>query len=402
MIIKNKSWIVIIFLLFLTFAFALENDSLTGIVVIDLPNETTLPVPNETQQLPEENLSTNETGQSLIVEPKVTMLEIIIDRVSVFIGEVVNIQAILKFENETPLPDQKIDFYADKYIGSDTTDIEGKAEIKWNTSAWLPNVYTVTANYSGDEQLSPSSAVVEPFILKTEVINTTNFSDENSKLLFISTKEKSVEEYRQILNNATNKGDAYALIQYENNSIKHEVLTPNGQDFILTRHRAKSTEIYDTNQLIFREYWTVYKNMSRDLSNQFGRTTHKIMFKPSTYNYIENKNDITLLNTLHGVDGESRQDIGDFNKKITIQNQTYIYTITLNGTFSEYHLLWTVYQPYLGINFQELDCKFTIGNFAFDVCDNDLEFITQFDDELLFGFGAVGENKEVTIRVTKI
>ncbi|MDP3640255.1 MAG: Ig-like domain-containing protein, partial [Nanoarchaeota archaeon] len=85
-------------------------------------------------------------------------MNIIVDKITAFVGEVINIRATLTDEKLTPLPDKKVDFYADaQIIGSNVTDSEGTAKVSWNTSSWLPGAYTVTADYAGDEIYSPNS-----------------------------------------------------------------------------------------------------------------------------------------------------------------------------------------------------------------------------------------------------
>ena len=195
--IKIKAVVVIFLVFFLAnLAFAGQNESVLNNLVnetpldtrmIELPvepiNETSLETPivelpvdpvNETfleKPLIEQPL--NETSiEEPIIEPPInetelqpiegptlikTLLNLIADKFTVIVGDVINIHAFLTYENQTPLPDKKIDFYADELIGSDVTDNEGKAEIQWNTSTWLPKAYTITANYTGDGELAPVS-----------------------------------------------------------------------------------------------------------------------------------------------------------------------------------------------------------------------------------------------------
>ncbi|MDP3698369.1 MAG: Ig-like domain-containing protein [Nanoarchaeota archaeon] len=442
MIPKKNIIIFMLFLLAITFVLAAENDSLGLSIVpenvssltesgnsIEIQPAPTFPI-NETDSgsptgasvaiLPADPLVNkspvekatndssievpqqpiNQTAQLPIQQPSLikTILVLIVNKITAFVGDVVNIEAMLRDENQTPIPDKKVDFYADELIGSDITDNEGRAKIEWNTSSWLPGAYKITANFTGDEVFEPVSRSIDIEVkespLSTSAENNYNISP------IISTEEKTRQEYQQIIDDAINKGDSYALIEYENNSTKYEVLTPNNQNFVLTRSRPKSTEIYDVDQLVLRSQWWAYKNISRDLSDQFGKMRHKAVLKPQANTYLASKNKISLLNNLNSEDRDG-QDLGYFNEDITIQNDTYIYTITLNGDFLEHKLLLNVYLPNIGIKLEEMDCSFTEGGFTFDVCDNDMEFITRFDNELLFGFGEIGANKEVTIKITK-
>lgn len=373
------------------------NESPTGASVAILPVD---PSVNESQGVPDET-TTNDAPFEVPQQPSLikTILALIADKITAFVGEVVNIEAILKNENQTPIPDKKVDFYADEYLGSDVTDGEGKANIKWNTSSWLPGIYQIQANFSGDEVLEPVSESIDVEV--KESLLSSSATENYTISPIISTEEKTRQEYQQILDDAINKGDSYALLEYQNNSIKYEILTPNAQNFILTRSRAKSTEVYDVDQLVLRDQWMVYKNISLDLADKFGKIKGKAILKPSTSTYLAGKTEISLLNGLQSEDRENGQDLGDFNENIAVQNGTYIYTITLNGGFQDHKLLLNVYLPDIRIKFEELGCSFTEGSFTFDVCDNNMEFITRFDNELLFGFGEIGTNKEVTIKITK-
>lgn len=115
--------------------------------------------PDESQNIPAEQ-PTPPVSEEVIPTPSLfsTFLNLVIDKITAFVGEVINIRATLTDENLTPLSDRKIDFYADaQIIGSNVTDSEGTAKVSWNTSSWLPGAYTVTADYAGDEIYSPTS-----------------------------------------------------------------------------------------------------------------------------------------------------------------------------------------------------------------------------------------------------
>lgn len=124
--------------------------------VVIQPIEETAPVeetPIET--IPVENSSDELTG-GLVIEPVVepsvltTVLELILDTVSVIRGQIIQLTAFLLYDDGTPAVDKEVNFYAgDEKIGSDITDDTGKATFSWNTSAFGPNVYAISAEYDG-------------------------------------------------------------------------------------------------------------------------------------------------------------------------------------------------------------------------------------------------------------
>lgn len=129
-------------------------------VPVEEPAVTIPEVPVEEATLPEINSSeeviiTPEPAPSLLS----TFLNLVLDKVKFFVGEVIEIQATLTDQNSNPLPDKKIDFYADEQIiGTNLTDSEGTARVAWNTSSWLPGAYSIRADYAGDETSEPVSA----------------------------------------------------------------------------------------------------------------------------------------------------------------------------------------------------------------------------------------------------
>ena len=147
------------------------DDGVEMPVIIESPTET---IPNDDPALPEEG--------SVIIEPPVnnaepettpvveepslieTFISLVVDGAKAFVGEVVNIKAILTDENYTPITDKRIDFYADELIGSDLTDNGGVAEISGDTSRYSPRLYTITANYSSDNLLKSSSTNIDVLV----------------------------------------------------------------------------------------------------------------------------------------------------------------------------------------------------------------------------------------------
>ena len=98
-----------------------------------------------------------------------TFLNLVLDKVKFFIGEAVEIRAILTDQNSNPLLNKKVDFYAgEQIIGSKVTDEEGTAKVSWNTSSWLPGTYTIRTDYAGDE-MSESVFAMRSVILQENV-----------------------------------------------------------------------------------------------------------------------------------------------------------------------------------------------------------------------------------------
>ena len=133
-----------------------EDNSLNETIPVEIPVEE--PAIN----IPEEPL---EDVVMLPVEEPVpsllsAFLNLVLDKVKFFIGEAVEIRAILTDQNSNPLLNKKVDFYAgEQIIGSKVTDEEGTAKVSWNTSSWLPGTYTIRTDYAGDEMSEPVSAM---------------------------------------------------------------------------------------------------------------------------------------------------------------------------------------------------------------------------------------------------
>lgn len=116
-----------------------------------------------------------------------TVLRLIINTISAVVGELIRIQATLTYENDTPISGKQINFYSNrysneyphKYLGSNLTDIEGKASIEWDTSRLLPGFYFLTANFSGEGNLAMTSAAVNLFLSNS---NKTDAADANNSL----------------------------------------------------------------------------------------------------------------------------------------------------------------------------------------------------------------------------
>src|SRR3989338_3636968 len=121
------------------------------------PVEETIP--------PTENSSDTVTG-SVAIEPVVeqptilkTILDLIINKLTVLRGEIVQLTAYLSYENKTPLPMKEVAFYAgDEKIGSDITNAQGKVQFLWNTSPFKANIYVISAEYAGEDGVVGSSS----------------------------------------------------------------------------------------------------------------------------------------------------------------------------------------------------------------------------------------------------
>lgn len=84
-----------------------------------------------------------------------TMLTLILDKVHALQGDVVNINARLSYENDSPIVNEPIQFYANsQQIGVEKTTDSGLAELFWNTSPFSPGNYRVRATYAGNTRQS--------------------------------------------------------------------------------------------------------------------------------------------------------------------------------------------------------------------------------------------------------
>lgn len=131
-----------------------ESPTSAAISIQPIPSDKNqnVPVNEPVVTVPEEPVE--EPAPSLIF----TFLNLVLDKVKFFVGEVIDIKATLTDQNSNPLTDKKVDFYADEQIiGSNATDTEGTARVAWNTSSWMPGVYTIKANYMDDGGYGPIS-----------------------------------------------------------------------------------------------------------------------------------------------------------------------------------------------------------------------------------------------------
>jgi len=223
-VLKNRAKVVIFFLLLLIIPLALSavgNVSDNGIGIVAVPEEVGSPtsavvaeiIPNGTEvdnsiennseelNVPVETVvpSTEDTLVE-VPEPSLirTVLSLVADKITAFVGDMITLQATLTDDEENPLAEKKVDFYADDYIGSDVTDDGGKAEIQWETSGILPNPYSVTARYEGDDSSELASADVE--VVVEELVEVVNSSVANASVAPSVTDVNTSEEAMMDIN----------------------------------------------------------------------------------------------------------------------------------------------------------------------------------------------------------
>ena len=148
----------------------------------ELANETSEHIETNISEPFGENRTTAEPINETIVElqePSLlkTAMDLIANKVSAIAGEIVNLKSYLLYENETPIADKPVDFFADELqIGTDVTDNSGLAEIDWDTSNMSPRTYTISADYEGDDIFEGSDDDVE---LEISAVQEANMSETN-------------------------------------------------------------------------------------------------------------------------------------------------------------------------------------------------------------------------------
>ncbi|RME54158.1 hypothetical protein D6777_04700, partial [Candidatus Woesearchaeota archaeon] len=103
-------------------------------------------------ELVEPYLGTNLTNysESNMLEK---VLKLILDKVHFIKGQIANIEASLKYVNDSPIPGQTINFYTYEatnsanfyFLGNRVTDMYGRATLEWNTSPFNEGSYVVNA-----------------------------------------------------------------------------------------------------------------------------------------------------------------------------------------------------------------------------------------------------------------
>ena len=150
------------------------------VLVMAVENETILPLSvNETafNLEPVENIS----FPSTISEPELSTLNesfpvnlreevpapikikstlaLIADKITVLVQDIITLQAILRYENDTPIIGEEILFTSISLSVSNITDEQGLATVSWNISP--AGTHIITAQYGGDDIVEPNSAMVE-------------------------------------------------------------------------------------------------------------------------------------------------------------------------------------------------------------------------------------------------
>ena len=161
-------------------------EEVSPVIEVPIPvEETPVIIQPIEEPAPVENSSDAITG-SLVIEPVVepsimgVIVELILEKLSVIRGQIVELTAYLSYGNETPIPEKEVTFYVgDEKLGSDLTDETGKAQFFWNTSPFGPNVYAISVEYADasdgknvvikeqiptNESMLTAAVVVEPVV----------------------------------------------------------------------------------------------------------------------------------------------------------------------------------------------------------------------------------------------
>jgi len=156
-----------------------------------------------------------------------TILNLVTDKLSAIKGEIVNIKASLSSENNTPLADEQISFFANNIsLGTDLTDESGLAEINWDTTDFDSEIYVIRADYAGNAIFEESYNNLELKILPPEKIDeimpddTANGTDE----LIEINKNKLNDKTKDYLKTTNDKREKRDYIVKFKNSIKKEKL----------------------------------------------------------------------------------------------------------------------------------------------------------------------------------
>ncbi|MBI2576673.1 hypothetical protein HYV84_05650 [Candidatus Woesearchaeota archaeon] len=81
-----------------------------------------------------------------------TVRDLLINAISAVRGAIVTIKAKLVYENQSPVPYQKVDVFAgNELIGIAGTDITGLVVFNWNTSQSIPGNYLLNVTFAGQE-----------------------------------------------------------------------------------------------------------------------------------------------------------------------------------------------------------------------------------------------------------
>jgi len=109
---------------------------------------------NSTQSVvPPANQTPPNTGAAITPYAPSRIHKLVLSAYSIVSGQMLDIKALLTYENLTPIPDQELMFYGNKtQIGSNQTSETGWARINW-----IPGIsgnYIINATYSGNHALN--------------------------------------------------------------------------------------------------------------------------------------------------------------------------------------------------------------------------------------------------------
>lgn len=152
---------IILALIFILSTFALAENIV--ILPVEPENQTLLPEPETPaadappfeQPLPEPTPPEEEISSSIFS----TILNLVLNKISVVSGELVRIRAGLFYENNSPIVGEPLRFYVgDTKVGTQNTDESGSSIVTWDSSNLRPGVYIVGVDYVGNGQLQARRA----------------------------------------------------------------------------------------------------------------------------------------------------------------------------------------------------------------------------------------------------
>ncbi|MDP3734549.1 MAG: Ig-like domain-containing protein [Nanoarchaeota archaeon] len=148
----KRCYYILSLLFILSLSFVLADD---GIAILPVQENATASEPT----LPEAPAQDVSVPQPSILQ---TLLTLITDKIEVLRGELLQIKAILLNEENIPIADQEILFYADaQEIGREYTNQEGEAMMFWDTAPFSPGAYQIQAKYNGDTGYAGKSVASE-------------------------------------------------------------------------------------------------------------------------------------------------------------------------------------------------------------------------------------------------
>jgi len=141
-----------------------QNNTQDGLINETISDNNTS-VPDDENQTPDENTTALSEEAGLLK----TLLRLVLDKLSAVKGDIIEMTAFLSYENSSPVPDKKIDFYFDEdKIGEEYTDDEGYASVEYDTSQADPGTYEVRAEYTGSGTAEGSLDTAEVVIEEAE------------------------------------------------------------------------------------------------------------------------------------------------------------------------------------------------------------------------------------------